>query len=153
MPAWAAAILILLLVAGQRLDEFRLSGSTAAAWGLGPRLRFVLDITAGKPGQNRKMMRNRCLVVAGEFVWLKTGTYNDEHLAYLMQAVSLVPAPEADFSGTDFSGDAIRKKRNYLSSKYPFPYSRALSEAQRLPRCQRNIGKCGLPKRRLLPLR
>lgn len=95
------------------------------------RLRSVLDITAGKPGQTRKVMRNRCLLVASEFVRLKTGTYGDEHLADLLQAVSLVPDPKADFSGTDFSGDAIRKKRGYLSSKYPLLCAAAVKEARK----------------------
>ncbi len=64
--------------------------------------------------------------MASEFVRLKTGGYNDEHFAELIQALDL----KFDF-GADFSGDAIRKKRGYISDNYPLLYSNALKEAQR----------------------
>lgn len=77
----------------------------------------LLDRIAGKRGQKGKLMKNQFLIMASEFVRLKTKRYNDEHLAELIQALS----HEADLS--DISGDAIHKKREHMKRTYPLVYA------------------------------
>jgi hypothetical protein len=76
------------------------------------RLRDLLD-QVGKPGHKKRNFKNLWLVVASEFVHLKTGQHYDEHLAALYQEVANAPIEE------DTSADAIRKKRVYLQKNYP----------------------------------
>lgn len=78
----------------------------------------LLDLS-GKPGHKKKSLSNTFLVAASELVKLKTGTYNDEHLAELFQATGGIDGSK------DFSGDAIRKKRDYLQTNYPNLFSSA----------------------------
>lgn len=77
----------------------------------------LLNRVVGKSGQKNKLAKNEFLVMASEFVLLKTNRYNDEHLAELIQALS----DEADLS--DFSGDAIHKKREHMKRIYPLVYA------------------------------
>jgi hypothetical protein len=77
----------------------------------------LLDRVVGKSGQKSKVAKNQFLVMASEFVRLKTNRYNDEHLAELIQALS----DQADLS--DFSGDAIHKKRQHMKRMYPLVYA------------------------------
>jgi hypothetical protein len=63
------------------------------------------------------------LITASEVVRLHTGQHYDEHLAELFQAVAMRPV------STDLSGDAIRKKREYLKTHYPELYAKALEDA------------------------
>lgn len=67
----------------------------------------------GKPGYKDATFRTSDLVMASEFVRLKTGHYNDEPLADLLQAVSDDPAP------TKLSGEAIRRRRTRFKEEYP----------------------------------
>lgn len=77
----------------------------------------LLDRLVGKQGQKNKLVRNKFLIMASEFVRLRTNKYNDEHLAELIQALS--NASEL----ADFSGDAIHKKRMHLKKAYPLIYA------------------------------
>ena len=90
--------------------------------GLSKRLGGMLD-TFGKRGHKREVFASEWLVVASEFVRLRTGRYNDEHLAELFQGI-WKPRPMADFSS-----DAIRKKRLYAKKQYPAVYAGALKQA------------------------
>jgi hypothetical protein len=78
----------------------------------------------GKPGHKRKTIAARSLVEASEFVRLKIGQYYDEHVAELFQAIS------GSTLSDDFSGDAIRKKRERLKRQYPVLYANALQSAK-----------------------
>jgi len=73
-----------------------------------------LDLT-GKPGRKGEVLVNQMLVTASEFVRLRTGRPNDEHVAELFQGIS-------QGSGSDFSGAAIHKKRKRLEREYPAAY-------------------------------
>ncbi len=100
------------------------------------RIKLLLDQLGGKAGHKGKTTTNQFLVTASEFVRLKTGTYNDEHLAELMQTLWSDADPE---SLKELSGDAIRKKREHLKSTYAILYARAVSEAGKF------AGKPGKP--------
>jgi hypothetical protein len=78
-----------------------------------------------KPGHKDKVLATQGLIQASEFVFLKTGQHSDEHLAELFQAIGKRSAAE------DLSGDAIRKKRKYLSERYPILYAQALKSVRR----------------------
>jgi hypothetical protein len=82
--------------------------------------KFLLD-GFGKRGHKAKTLANHSLVMASEFVRLRTGQHFDEHLAELFQAIAERPGP------ADFSGDAIRKKREFLRKHYPRIYEAALN--------------------------
>lgn len=82
----------------------------------------LMDST-GKKGHKQNNLSNCFLVTASEFVRLKTGTYNDEHFAELFQGRSDIPESK------ELSGDAIRKKREYLQKKYPNLYGAAVEAA------------------------
>jgi hypothetical protein len=78
------------------------------------RVGGVLEM-AGKPGRMGELSINQLLVMASEFVRLKTGSPYDEHVAELFQGIRTK-------KGSDFSGDAIHKKRTYLKKNYPALY-------------------------------
>ena len=80
----------------------------------------------GKPGHQDKVMHNRSLIMASEFVRCRTGKYYDEHLAELFQAIN------NDSDLKDFSGDAIRRKREHFKKAYPLPYASVASKALKL---------------------
>ena len=84
----------------------------------------LLDRIVGKRGQKNKLAKNQILLVASEFVRLKTNRYNDEHLAELIQALR----DKSDLS--DFSGDAIHKKREHLKRTYPLVYAYLFNKVQ-----------------------
>lgn len=80
----------------------------------------------GKPGHKGRNFSNRWLIIASEIVRLHIGQNYDEHLAELFQAVVKGPVSE------DLSGDAIRKKREYMKKRYPELYASALRDAKRI---------------------
>lgn len=82
-------------------------------------LGTLLDQTCGKRGHKGKTGKNVLLIMASEFVRLKTGKHNDEHLAELLQAVD--PGIGVN-ENADISGDAIRKKREHLKKVYRLLY-------------------------------
>lgn len=84
----------------------------------------LLDQLVGKRGQKRKLMKNEFLLMASEFVRLKTNRYNDEHLAELIQSLS----DNSDLS--DLSGDAIHKKREHFKRTYPLVYAYLFNKVQ-----------------------
>jgi hypothetical protein len=76
----------------------------------------------GKTAVKRQRVRRDLLLVgASEWVKSKTGTWNDEHLAELLQSIS--------FDLEDFSGDAIRKRRERFKQDYPKLYLLAATRA------------------------
>jgi hypothetical protein len=79
-----------------------------------------LDLV-GKRGHKGKILRNYWLVMASEFVLLKTKTAYSEHLADLLQQI--LP----DEYG-DISGDAIRKSRDHFKHTYPALYEHLLKK-------------------------
>jgi len=79
----------------------------------------------GKPGRKYEVATKKWLVVASEFVRLKSGQYYDEHLTELFQAIR-----EDTGIDDDFSGDAIRKQRERMSKEYPAAYQAAIIEAR-----------------------
>ena len=83
----------------------------------------MLDLF-GKRGHKEGNLYGFFLIVASEFVRLKTGQHYDEHLAELYQAVSERSLTE------DLSGDAIRKRREYLKKNYLDLYSWMLERAR-----------------------
>ena len=89
------------------------------------RLSTALD-SIGKPGQKRKILEDRMLVEASEFVRVRTGQHYDEHLAELIQAVGM------PFRLEELSGDAIRKKRKFLKDQYPAQYASSVRSVRRL---------------------
>jgi hypothetical protein len=85
--------------------------------GFSIRFGWLRDRFLGKQGQQGKLSKNEFLLMASEFIRYKTKRYNDEHLAELIQALK----DKSDVS--DFSGDAIHKKRQYLKRAYPLRYA------------------------------
>jgi hypothetical protein len=77
-----------------------------------------LDLV-GKRGHKRKILRNYWLVMASEFVLLKTKQAYSEHLADLLQ--QMLPDERGDISG-----DAIRKSREHFKNTYPALYEQLL---------------------------
>ena len=91
--------------------------------------RFSVDVgrlldTVGKQGHKQKNLSNAALITVSEFVRLKTGTHNDIYLAELFQGKFLGPRHRRVLSG-----DAIRKKREYLQTRYPVLYDSAQKTA------------------------
>jgi len=80
--------------------------------------------SSGKRGHKAKILATQSLIQASEFVRLKTGQHYDEHLAELFQAIGNRSAAE------ELSGDAIRKKREYLKKHYPALYADAVKWAK-----------------------
>lgn len=79
--------------------------------------------SVGKIGRKNEAFTNHFLVSVSEFVRLKTGSQYDEHIAALYQRIT-----ERD-EHSDFSGDAIFKKREYLRKNYPALYQLAMQRA------------------------
>jgi len=104
-----------------------LEDTPARLYLFGRRLGTLMN-AFGKPGHKEGTLVKSSLVRASEFVRLRTGDYNDEHLAELCQAIN----PE--FSGRkkriselpEFSGDAIRKQRDHFAKTYPLLYRNLL---------------------------
>ncbi|SPE17647.1 hypothetical protein SBA5_110007 [Candidatus Sulfotelmatomonas gaucii] len=88
------------------------------------RLEMVLDST-GKCGHKRQNLAAQFLIQASEFVRLKTGQHNDEHVADLFQQIGKRSVK------LDLSGDAIRKKRKYLKDQNPIALASAVRRARR----------------------
>lgn len=79
--------------------------------------RLAMELV-GKQGHKQKNLASCLLITASEFVRQTTGSYNDEHLAELCQGKFLGPRRRSVMSG-----DAIRKKRDYLQKEYPELYA------------------------------
>ena len=67
----------------------------------------------GKSGHKAKIHADYWLVMASEFVQLKTGQYHDGHLAELYKAI-LESCPTKDLSA-----NAIRKMKEYIKKRHP----------------------------------
>ena len=91
----------------------------------------------GKRGHFKRNSANRFLVMTSEFVHLRLGQHYDEHLAELLQAISGRPLSK------DVSGDAIRKKREYMKRHYPQLYESARGDAHRF---SRRVGSAAKPE-------
>jgi hypothetical protein len=79
----------------------------------------------GKSGQKAKIHADYWLVMASEFVRLKTRQYCDGQVGELLQAIGNHPDLEAK------SDEAIRKKRLFLKKHYRWQYDDALRSARR----------------------
>lgn len=79
----------------------------------------------GKSGHKAKIHAHHWLVMASEFVRLKTGEYCDGQMGELIQAVGNHPNPEAK------SDESIRKTRLFLKKHYRWQYEDALKSAKR----------------------
>jgi hypothetical protein len=79
----------------------------------------------GKSGQKAKIHADYWLVMASEFVRLKTLQYCDGQVGELLQAIGAHPDLEAE------SDEAIRKKRLFLKKHYRWQYDDALKSARR----------------------
>lgn len=88
------------------------------------RIEMVLNST-GKAGHKRQNLAAQFLLQASEFVRLKTGQHNDEHVADLFQQIGKRSVK------LDLSGDAIRKKRKYLQNQNPIASANAVRRARR----------------------
>jgi hypothetical protein len=86
----------------------------------------LLRHLSGKPGHQQKVLHNQSLVMASQFVRCRTGKYYDEHLAELFQAIN------NDSELRDFSGDAIRRKREHFEKTYPLLYAYVATKASKL---------------------
>ena len=94
------------------------------------RLGRVLD-TFGKPGHKGRNLANQFLIQASEFVSMRTGQFNDEHLAELFQAIGSPPTLEELSDTEGLSGAAIHKRRERFKEQYPMLYVAALRRAAR----------------------
>jgi len=104
---------------------------------LGGYLRHLV----GKPGHQDKVMHNHFLIMASEFVRCRTGKHYDEHLAELFQALN------NDSDLKDFSGDAIRRKREHFEKAYPLLYASVAAKALKLAaREERETGHSDSPE-------
>lgn len=88
---------------------------------LAARLRSFATISdwlddLGKPGHKQKTSAATSLVCCSEFICLRTGSFQDEHFAELLQGRGV------SLASRDLSGDAIRKKREHLRKRYPSTY-------------------------------
>jgi hypothetical protein len=82
--------------------------------------------------------------MASEFVRCRTGKHYDEHLAELFQAIN------NDSDLKDFSGDAIRRKREHFKKAYPLLYASLANKAlQRKRQRKHTVDKSfhGVPHR------
>jgi hypothetical protein len=92
-----------------------------ACWDLPARLDSFAE-QAGGPlrslgrteGKRKRAIADRYLIYASEFVKLKTGSWNDEHLFELLQATRI--------NDVKFSGDAVHKTRERFKIKHPLLY-------------------------------
>ena len=80
-------------------------------------LRELMSHT-GKSGHTKEAFGNMYLVVVSEFLKLKTGSYNDDHLADLGQQI-----------GEIGGGESIRKRRALFKRTYPAAYAFAVQKA------------------------
>lgn len=94
------------------------------------RLGKALD-SGGKRGHKGKTSANQILVEVSEFVRMRIGQHYDEDLAELFQAVASGIRPMSE----DMSGDAIRKKREYMAKSYPVLFANASKSARKA--CER----------------
>src|ERR1035437_2279120 len=83
---------------------------------------------AGKAGHENKVYKNQLLVLASEFVLLRTRRYNDEHLADLIQAVAKFPLSKG------FSANSIRSEERRLKKNYPHLYAQTSEMAKTFDR-------------------
>jgi hypothetical protein len=81
----------------------------------------------GKKGYEEQVFRNRVLVTASEYVRRCTGKYYDERVSELMQGI--VPDPSG-MDIKDFSGEAIRKRRNYFKKEHPLVHAHIVEEVR-----------------------
>jgi hypothetical protein len=79
----------------------------------------------GKSGHKAKIHADYWLVMASEFVRLKTNQYCDGQMGELLYAIEENPGPEAK------DGAAIRKRRDYLKEQFRWLYDDALKCARR----------------------
>jgi hypothetical protein len=98
-------------------------------------MKIVFDSLVGRPGHKSKIGRNQFLVMASEFVRLTTGSYYDEHLAELFQAVH----PSADLKD-EISGEAILKKRKHLMRSYPLIHAHLMKKVHVTKTCSEVAG-------------
>jgi hypothetical protein len=84
---------------------------------------------AGKAGHENKVLKNQLLVLASEFVLLRTRRYNDEHLADLIQTIAKFPLSDG------FSANSITHERERLKKNYPQLYAQTLELAMTFDRC------------------
>jgi len=85
----------------------------------------------GKPGAKADVVESHWLVIALEFVRLRTGAPHYEDLSDLFQQISERSLPP---SGELLSGDAIRHRESRLRKQYPVAYQEALEQARMLSR-------------------
>jgi hypothetical protein len=84
----------------------------------------------GKPGHKEENFATQLLVIASEFVRLRTGYYHDEHLAELLRFVT-EGRLSRDLSDDEILwGEAIRKKRAYLKNQYAQLYAKTVEMAE-----------------------
>lgn len=81
----------------------------------------------GRPGQKEDVVAAHFLVIATEFVWLRTRKRHYANLSELFGHVSNSAEPR---KGELLSPEAIRQKRNRLKMHYPLAYMEALQLAQ-----------------------
>lgn len=84
----------------------------------------MLDLL-GKPGHKEEYFATQLLTWASEFVWLKAGYYYDEPLSDLFQQIE-----GSSTLSDELSGEAIRKKRDYLKKHYPHLYAKSREMAE-----------------------
>ena len=100
-------------------------------------MRTLLDNLVGKRGHKEKVQKNTFLIMASEFVRVKTGNYYDEHLAELLQTLPRIDLNQQE----DISGDSIRKKREHLKKVYPVIYANWNNPAQSPSRRAVGVGE------------
>jgi hypothetical protein len=81
----------------------------------------------GGPGAKADVVASHWLVIALEFVRLRTGAPHYEDLSDLFQQISRRSLPP---SGELLSGDAIRHRESRLKKQYPVAYQEALRQAR-----------------------
>jgi hypothetical protein len=91
---------------------------------LSSRMGDLLDAN-GKHGHKRTIQAGVLLVEISEFVRIKTGRHNDDHLSELFQGI------EKHAGQNEVSGTAIRKRRARLKREYPWLYTALKDRVQR----------------------
>jgi hypothetical protein len=89
-------------------------------------LKQVLD-SVGKPGHKKEALVTEYIVQASEFVLVRIGQYNDQHLSELFQAIGT----RAEDSSIDLSSEAIHKRRERFREQYPLRYASTLRRVRR----------------------
>lgn len=90
------------------------------------RVSGAIDLVGG-PGRKGELLTNQLLIIASEFVRLRMGSPYDEHVAELLQGIRETKDGEEE---SDFSGDAIRKRRKYMQKNYPVLYQTSVQRAK-----------------------